>query len=78
MGFVVPPSAPFLGCSPDAVVVDDNKLIEIKCPISGKDSTLEVMLKKLKWIDIINNNYEVKKKACVLWSGTVRHVPHAN
>ena len=36
---------PFLGCSPDGVILDDNldirKIIEVKCPYTLKNSTLE-------------------------------------
>lgn len=62
MGLVIPPSAPFLGCSPDAISIDDCKLIEIKCPLSGKDKPLVETLQNLKWIDRSNNNYELRKK----------------
>lgn len=62
MGLVIPPSAPFLGCSPDAVVVDDAKLIEIKCPFSGKDKCMSEMIEGLKWIEKKTENYTLRKK----------------
>ena len=46
-GLIVPPGAPWLGCSPDGVVCDANgvpmKLLEAKCPIMGKDHGLQAM-----------------------------------
>lgn len=46
VGFVINPGAPFLGCSPDGVVFDENEksfgLIEIKCPISKRNVSLDV------------------------------------
>lgn len=43
MGLVIPPTAPYLGCSPDAVVLDNQTLIEIKCPVLGKYKSIAIM-----------------------------------
>lgn len=55
-GLVVHPNASFIGCSPDGYA--EKKLIENKCPISGKVETIEMMLKKcttyLKHQPVIN------------------------
>ena len=46
-GLVVPPGAPWLGCSPDGVVCDNDgvpvKLLEVKCPVMGKEHTTQDM-----------------------------------
>lgn len=62
MGLIIPPSAPFLGCSPDAIVLEDAKLVEIKCPFSGKYKTLSEVLEKLKWIEKKDNKYMLRKR----------------
>ena len=43
-GFVINPSFPWLGCSPDGLVVEDGSItgcIEVKCPFSKRDQTLK-------------------------------------
>ena len=46
VGFIVNPGIPFLGCSPDGVVFDEETnsfgIIEIKCPISKRNVSLDV------------------------------------
>lgn len=62
MGLVIPPSAPFLGCSPDAMVVDEAKLVEIKCPFLGKDKPIAEVIDTLKWVEKNNGVYKLRKK----------------
>ena len=46
-GLVVPPGAPWLGCSPDGVVCDESgvpvKLLEVKCPMVGKEQGIQAL-----------------------------------
>lgn len=62
MGLVIPPSIPYLGCSPDAVVLNELKLIEIKCPISGKTLPISSVVDGLKWIEKKDNVLHLRKK----------------
>lgn len=47
-GFVVCVKEPWIGVSPDGVDIGCNILIEIKCPMSGKEHGLEWMLENCK------------------------------
>lgn len=53
-GLVTNPSNPWLGYTPDGVIVDDKnvpvKIIEIKCPFKGKTSTISDLINDLKYI----------------------------
>lgn len=40
VGLVIPPNVPFIACSPDGLVADENTLIEVKCPKMGKTKKL--------------------------------------
>ena len=46
-GLIVPPGAPWLGCSPDGVICDAAgvpvRLLEVKCPVSGKERGVQEM-----------------------------------
>ena len=46
-GLIVPPGAPWLGCSPDGVVCDAAgvpvRLLEVKCPVFGKERGVQEM-----------------------------------
>lgn len=57
MGFVISPVLPWLGCSPDGFVFAKKKVVEIKCPVSGKTKNLKDMLKDLKYL---NENMHLK------------------
>lgn len=50
VGLVVDPSVPFLGCSPDGIVVDQDKLLEIKCPTAGDKLPLNAIVGQLKYV----------------------------
>lgn len=39
-GLVIPPHIPWLGCSPDGIIMQEKKIIEVKCPLSGADHPL--------------------------------------
>jgi hypothetical protein len=40
-GFFIRPDYPFLGTSPDGVI-DDEYLIEVKCPYSGRNENVVI------------------------------------
>ncbi|XP_055543104.1 uncharacterized protein LOC129728678 [Wyeomyia smithii] len=49
-GFVIPPHIPWLGCSPDGIVLDERKIIEVKCPFVGKNHVLADTLEQLSYL----------------------------
>ncbi|XP_062557109.1 uncharacterized protein LOC134221967 [Armigeres subalbatus] len=49
-GLVVPPDIPWLGGSPDGIVINEWKIIEVKCPESGKSLPLKDMIPCLKYL----------------------------
>ena len=67
-GLVVPPGAPWLGCSPDGIVCHADgvpqKLIEVKCPVSGKDHDLMDMLESNMpaFLSMRGENVQLKRK----------------
>lgn len=66
-GLVVSEMNPWLGFSPDGVVVESGrpvKLIEIKCPFEGRNLTIEDLLSTLDYL-VFNDEsqmYELKQK----------------
>lgn len=62
IGFLVHPNASYLGCSPDGLIPNKKLLLEIKCPISGKDLEYAEFLSQLKYLKLDKfGNYELKK-----------------
>lgn len=63
-GLAVSPQLPFLGASPDGIVFDGENwsLLEIKCPVKGKDLSIEQVLPTLKYLCIDEENYNLKTK----------------
>ena len=66
-GLVVPPGAAWLGCSPDGVVCDEGgmpiKLLEIKCPLMGKEHTsLEMAVTPPPFLQASGENVELRRK----------------
>ena len=66
-GLVVPPLAPWLGCSPDGIVMGGNegmRLLEIKCPFLCKQEGIEALLmeKKLPYLVREGENLRLKQK----------------
>ncbi|XP_066587824.1 uncharacterized protein [Prorops nasuta] len=63
MGLVVPEMNPWLGFSPDGVILDENqkctKLIEVKCPFAGKTNTISDIVQFLPYL---NTDLTLKKK----------------
>lgn len=54
-GLIVPPQDNWLGYSPDGIIFQNGKpekLLEIKCPYSGKTDNVEQILKSLKYIQL--------------------------
>ncbi|XP_043210531.1 uncharacterized protein LOC122375293 [Amphibalanus amphitrite] len=66
-GLLIPPACPWLGFSPDAVVVRDGKpvrLVEVKSPVCGKKlSPLQMLSQKsLAYVDFDGENGELRKR----------------
>lgn len=49
-GFVIPPQIPWIGCSPDGVIISERKIIEVKCPLAGKTSSTDDFLGDLPYL----------------------------
>lgn len=49
-GFVIPPHIPWLGCSPDGIIINERKIIEVKCPMSGADHLLCEVLESAPYL----------------------------
>lgn len=62
MGLVIPPQVPYLGCSPDAVALEERTLIEIKCPVVGKYKPATEIAAELKWLENKNGEFYLRKK----------------
>lgn len=60
-GLMINPSIPWLGYSPDGLVLAKKKIIEIKCPVSGKNAFARDIINSLKYIEINGENIELKK-----------------
>ncbi|XP_031329650.1 uncharacterized protein LOC116160569 isoform X1 [Photinus pyralis] len=65
-GLVVSHFNSWLGYSPDGIIVDQDgnpkELIEIKCPFAGATETIGSVVPKLKYLQLEDNIYELKKK----------------
>ncbi|KAE9534085.1 hypothetical protein AGLY_008821, partial [Aphis glycines] len=68
-GLVIDVNNPWLGYSPDGVIIDEYfvpiKIIEIKCPFDGKKLGTRDLLNSLKWIvKHPDGSLSLKKKHC--------------
>ncbi|KAJ8668901.1 hypothetical protein QAD02_000160 [Eretmocerus hayati] len=61
-GLMVNPAVPWLGYSPDGIVPQLNRIIEIKCPCKYKDLSLQEMVRALSFVDTSGENFSLKKK----------------
>ncbi|KAJ8666776.1 hypothetical protein QAD02_008438 [Eretmocerus hayati] len=61
-GLMVNPNIPWLGFSPDGLVPNLKRIVEIKCPYKFKDLPVNEMIKKLSFIDTTGENYSLKEK----------------
>lgn len=62
LGLVVLPHMPWAGFSPDGVVWKEKILIEVKCPVAGKEATAMDVIETLPWLNrCLNNNYVLKQ-----------------
>lgn len=61
-GLFVHPSASWMGCSPDGIVINDGLLIEIKCPVKGKDLHFKEFIEQINYLKLIDDTYFLKKK----------------
>ena len=60
-GFIINTKWPWLGCSPDGIVT--SKAIEIKCPYSKKDMTIEEMCtEKTFYLKMVNGKPKLKER----------------
>jgi hypothetical protein len=61
-GLVIDNELPFLAASPDGPINEDS-IVEIKCPMSIKDTSPEdaILTKKLKSCEIINGQFQLKR-----------------
>lgn len=59
MGLVVHPTACWLGCSPDGVDIENEILLEIKCPNLGQELNLNDLQKNLPYLD---KTFQLKTK----------------
>lgn len=53
-GFVIPPHIPWIGCSPDGIIVEERKINKVKFPFAGKTSTISEVLKDLPYLSKSN------------------------
>ncbi|XP_077541951.1 uncharacterized protein LOC144154112 [Haemaphysalis longicornis] len=77
LGLVIAPEVPWLGYSPDGISSRDGRkvLIEVKCPVLGKDAGIVNLVegKKLSYIVQDGQNYALKRQhsyysQCKAWS----------
>lgn len=64
-GLIVSKTNPWLGCSPDGIVLQDDKpfkVIEIKCPKEGKTNSADETVKHIKWLEMKHDQITLKKK----------------
>lgn len=59
-GFTIHPKASFIGCSPDGVVFEENRLVEVKCPMLGKTDALTHS--KIPYFYYEGGRYQLKRK----------------
>lgn len=63
MGFLVLPQSSWAGYSPDGVILEKKKLVEVKCPEAGKTELVKDILPTLSYLNVDENNcYYLKKK----------------
>lgn len=64
-GLIVSKSEPWLAYSPDGIVMtrrDQNKLLEIKCPHDLVDTSIQSILNKCKYLQLVESKLQMKKK----------------
>lgn len=61
-GLLVNPCVSWLGYSPDGIVLNENKIIEIKCPANGKTKGIMEVIASVKWISNANGILSLKDK----------------
>lgn len=59
-GFTIHPKASFIGCSPDGVMFEQNRIVEIKCPLMGKAGALAYS--KIPFLYKHDNQFKLKEK----------------
>lgn len=76
-GLVILAECPWLGCTPDGVVLQDGvrtMLLDIKCPTKGKKENTSSAVESCAFIvkDQNGKGYRLKKKH-ILWSRATMH-----
>lgn len=64
-GLIISKENPWLGGSPDGIIFKNNepyKILEIKCPVEGKKTCAEDLIKTVKWLEVLNGEVGLKKK----------------
>lgn len=64
-GLVISENNPWLAYSPDGIIFEDNRpsrLLEIKCPIAGKKSTVSEILAGTKFLTESEGKFTLRKK----------------
>ncbi|XP_055626346.1 uncharacterized protein LOC129768612 isoform X1 [Toxorhynchites rutilus septentrionalis] len=59
-GFVIPPHISWLGCSPDGIVINEGRIIEIKCPKEGEKSLCDLIdfLPYFTRLNVLKKNHQ--------------------
>ncbi|XP_054708820.1 uncharacterized protein LOC129221113 [Uloborus diversus] len=63
-GLLVHPSEPWMGCSPDGLILYNGEvcLLEIKCPVLGKSETALRVIPTVDYVNVVDNEYKLKKR----------------
>ncbi|XP_044595874.1 uncharacterized protein LOC123272917 [Cotesia glomerata] len=64
-GLIISKENPWLGGSPDGIIFKNNqpyKILDIKCPVEGKKTSAEDLIKTVKWLEVLNGEVGFKKK----------------
>ena len=75
-GLIVSQSEPWMAYSPDGVIIENSdtfRLLEIKCPYDLENTIDNSLLKKCKFLHMVNNNLNIRKKTTILWPNSVWH-----
>lgn len=62
LGFLVHPSCPWFGCSPDGYCIECNIVIEIKILINEKNEDFKDALRKTAYLKYNNETFQLKEK----------------
>ena len=60
-GLFIHPSYPFLGASPDGVVMGEQGIVEVKCPWEGRDSKIKKGKKGFPFLEDYQGSLRLKR-----------------